>query len=170
MARTLYLSPDRVRRMLNRLAYEVVERNHGTEGLVIFGVRERGTAVAEALAESIGQVERRRFAVHHLVVAPFRDDVSEDVREQLPPPSVDITGQKVLLVDDVLFTGRTARASLDAVIRYGRPQSIQLVVLVDRGHREYPIHPDYVGLEMPTKYRERVVVEIDEGFAIYIEE
>lgn len=171
MARTLYLSPDRVRRMLNRLAYEVVERNQGTDHLVIFGVRKRGSAVANALAETIGKIEGRRFAVHQLVVASFRDDVSEEVRAQpLPPPTVDITGQKVLLIDDVLFTGRTARAALDAVIRYGRPQSIQLAVLVDRGHREYPIHPDYIGQEIPTKYKERVVVETNEGLAIYIEE
>jgi len=171
MARTLYLPPDRVRRMLNRMAYEVVERNQGTDQLVVFGVRKRGSAVANALAEIIGNIEGRRFEVHPLIVTPFRDDVSEDVRAQpLPPPTVDITGQNVLLIDDVLFTGRTARAALDAVIRYGRPKSIQLAVLVDRGHREYPIHPDYIGQEIPTKYKERVVVETSEGLSIYIEE
>lgn len=156
---------------MSRLAYEVVERNRGTENLEIVGIRHRGPAVARALAEHIGHIEGRRFRVHELDVGSFRDD--RDPREPIQDSSdvdADLTARDVILTDDVLFTGRTARAALDAIIRYGRPSSIQLVALIDRGHREYPIQPDYVGRFIQTKHRERVVVEVDEGFAVYVEE
>lgn len=171
MARTLFLSAGRTRRTLTRLAYQIVERNRGTENVELVGIRHRGTALAQALAEEIGRIEGRTFTIHELDVVPFRDDRDRSVEiEDRSQVHTDITDRDVVLVDDVLFTGRTARAALDALVRFGRPRSIQLVVLVDRGHREYPIQPDYVGRVIQTKHVERVVVDVDEGFAIYVEE
>ena len=165
------MSPERVERTLSRLAYEVVERNQGAADLEIFGIERSGAVVAEALARHISAIETQRFAVHGLDVQPFRDDRDRDEPTEMPAEDApDVTDQAVILVDDVLFTGRTARAALDAVIRYGRPRSIQLVVLIDRGHREYPIQPDYVGRTIPTKHKERVVVDTNEGCAVYVEE
>ena len=136
MPKTLIMSPERIERTLSRLAYEVIERNGGTESLAIIGIRQRGSALAEAVAERIGQVEGRAFDVSTLDVRAYRDDRNPeaDIEDQSRIHG-DVTGQDVLLVDDVLFTGRTARAALDAVVRYGRPRTIQLMVLVDRGHR-----------------------------------
>lgn len=171
MSKTLYLSAGRVRRVLTRIAYQVVERNRGTENLVLVGIRQRGTALAKALAREIGQIEGRTFTVHDLDVSAYRDDRDDAVpAEDDSSVTVDITDRDIILIDDVLFTGRTARAALDALVRYGRPRSIQFAALVDRGHREYPIHPDYVGRVIQTKHKERVVVDIDDGFAVYIEE
>jgi len=171
MGRTLYLSASRVGRMLTRLAYEIVERNRGADNLELVGIRERGTALASALAGEIERIEGRVFAVHELDVTPYRDDRSRaEPAADRSRIDRDVTGRDVLLVDDVLFTGRTARAALDALVHYGRPRTIQLVVLVDRGHREYPIQPDYVGRVIQTKHKERVVVDVAEGFSVYIEE
>ena len=171
MARTLIIAPERVRRTLTRLAYEVVERNRGTSNIEIVGIRERGAALAAELASEIGAIERDRFHVHELDVAAYRDD--RDPRVDVPDTSSierDLTDRDVLLTDDVLFTGRTARAALDAIVRYGRPRSIQLAVLIDRGHREYPIQPDYVGRLIQTKHRERVLVDVEGGFGVFVEE
>ena len=153
------------------MAYEIVERNRGTGSLEIIGIRKRGAAVAESLAAQISTIEPRTFFVNELDVARYRDDrdASEAV-EDLTVIDVDITDRDVILVDDVLFTGRTARAALDAIVHFGRPRSIQLAVLVDRGHREYPIQPNYTGRAIQTKHQERVVVAVEEGFAIYVEE
>ena len=171
MAKTLIMSPERVQRTLRRLAYEVVERNRGAERLEIVGIRRRGAALAEALAGEIAAIEGHRFDVHVLDVEPYRDD--RDPAQEVEDRSQihgEIDGRNVLLVDDVLFTGRTARAALDALVTYGRPGSIQLVVLVDRGHREYPIQPDYLGRFIQTKHKERIVVDIEDRFAVYVEE
>ena len=171
MSRTLIMAPERVERTLSRLAYEVVERNRGATDLEIFGILKSGAVVAEALARHIGAIEAHPFTAHPLDVQPFRDD--RDPVASLEPSTartVDVTDRAVILVDDVLFTGRTARAALDAIIRYGRPRSIQLVVLIDRGHREYPIQPDYIGRTIHTKHKERVVVDVNDGFAVYVEE
>ena len=171
MANTLILSPERVKRTLTRLAYQIVERNRGAENLAVFGIVRRGAAMARALADEIRAIEAADFGVYDLDTQPYRDDEKRLPAAEAPDlPAVDITDRDVILVDDVLFTGRTARAALDAIIRYGRPRSIQLAVLIDRGHREYPIQPDYVGRKIPTKHKERVVVKVDEGFAVYIEE
>jgi pyrimidine operon attenuation protein/uracil phosphoribosyltransferase len=165
------MAPERVKRTLSRLAYEVVERNRGATDLEIFGILRSGTVVADALAQHIGAIEAHAFAAHPLDVQPFRDDRDRSVPSAAPAEHpIDVTDRAVILVDDVLFTGRTARAALDAVIRYGRPRSIQLVVLIDRGHREYPIQPDYIGRTLPTKHKERVVVDVNDGFAVYVEE
>ena len=170
MSKTLVLSPERVRRTLSRLAYEVVERNQGAEDLVVVGIRRRGVALAEAIAQEIGEIEERTLPVSELDTAPFRDDLSEDESpEDASVMRTDIAERDVLLVDDVLFTGRTARAALDALVQHGRPRTIQLATLIDRGHREYPIRPDYVGRVLQTKPRERVVVEPESDFAVYVE-
>ena len=170
MARSKVLSAEGARRMMSRLAYEVIERNEDLGQLEVFGIHSRGYAVAEALTGHISEVVSREFVINDLDVSPFRDDREGSEADDRSVVRGDVSDRDVLLVDDVLFTGRTARAALDAVLQYGRPRSIQLVVLIDRGHREYPIQPDYVGRTIPTKHRERVVVEADKAFAVYIEE
>jgi pyrimidine operon attenuation protein/uracil phosphoribosyltransferase len=171
MPETLVLSSERVRRTLIRLAYEVVERHQGAGELVVVGIRRRGVALAEAVAEEIGRVEGRDLPVSELDTTPFRDDLPDgDAPENASVMRADIEGRDVLLVDDVLFTGRTARAALDALTRHGRPRTIQLAILIDRGHREYPIRPDYVGRTLQTDPGERVRVDTGGDFAVYIEE
>jgi len=170
MGRTRIMSPERVRRTLRRLAYEIIERNRGAESLELFGIQRSGVPPAQVVADEIGDVEAKSLEPYDLDVTPFRDD-----RPDLDPPAatphdVDVTDRDVILVDDVVFTGRTARAALDAVLQYGRPRSIQLLVLVDRGHREYPIQPDFTGRRLQTKHKEEVVVETDEAFAVYVED
>lgn len=170
MSRTAILSPERVRRTLTRLAYEIVERNRGGATLEVFGIRKRGVALAETLARIVGETDGRTIPVHPLDVTPFRDDRSDAPKPTVPDPLPNVEGRNVVLVDDVLFTGRTARAAIDAILHYGRPASIQLAVLIDRGHREYPIQPDFVGRVIPTKHRERVTVEVGDDVAVYLEE
>lgn len=154
MSDTEILSPDRVHRIIVRLAYEIVERNRGADNIVVLGILNDGEKIGEALAEEIARVEHP-VPVYPLDVSAYRDDVERRERREVEA-DLDLTDRDVVLVDDVLFTGRTARAALDAVVAFGRPRSIQLVVLIDRGHREYPIHADYVGREIPTKHRERI--------------
>jgi len=172
MKRTRILTPEQVARILDRMAYEVLERNRGGEGLVVFGILQKGVAVAEALSTRLAQIEARDFPVNALDVRPYRDDRPPEAEvEDRSRLHIDaITDRHVLLVDDVLFTGRTVRAALDALLRWGRPRSVQLAVLIDRGHREFPIRADYVGRTVPTKYQERVVVVPEEGLAVYVEE
>ncbi|HEX2173304.1 MAG TPA: bifunctional pyr operon transcriptional regulator/uracil phosphoribosyltransferase PyrR, partial [Dehalococcoidia bacterium] len=162
------MSPDDMRRALTRIAHEINERNKGVEDLVLVGTYTRGLPLAERIAARLQEIEGRAVPVGRLDITPYRDDL-----ETRPPPSAvrpteipPIAGQRVVIVDDVLFTGRTIRAALDALIERGRPQSIQVAVLVDRGHRELPIRADYVGKNLPTKRSEDVRVrlaEIDEG-------
>ena len=168
MARTLILPPARTHRILARLAYQVLERNRSAEAVELFGIVHRGVALAEAMAAIIAEAEGLTVPVHALDVTPFRDDRTEE--PSAPDASISVEDRSAVLVDDVLFTGRTARAAIDAVLQYGRPRSIQLAVLVDRGHREYPIQPDFVGQTIPTKHRERVTVEVDGETAVYLEE
>ena len=169
MLHTLIMSPARVRRTVTRLAYEVIERNRGGANLMVFGIPKRGLAMAEMIAEALGKIDGQTVTAHELDITPFRDDISAN-GDAPDAGRFDVADRDVLLIDDVLFTGRTARAALDAVLYYGRPRSIQLAVLIDRGHREYPIQPDYVGRTYPTKHKERVIVEVDAGFVVYIEE
>ena len=167
MARQQLLSPARTRRTLVRLAYEVLERNRGAGNVTVFGIRRRGMALAQHLATTLSEVEAGDIVAHPLDVGPFRDDRPTEASRDTESP--DVTDRDVLIVDDVLFTGRTARAAIDAVLHLGRPRSIQLAVLVDRGHREVPIRPDFLGLQIPTKHEERVVVEVEEP-AVYLDE
>ena len=153
-----------------RLAAEVVERNRGAERLLVFGLRRRGEGVAHALADAVASISGEAVEVVGLDVAAFRDDRPPGApTPALPDGAPDATGRDVLLVDDVLFTGRTARAALDAVLRHGRPRTIRLAVLVDRGGREVPVQPDFVGRTVPTKAAERVVFDPD-AMTVYLDE
>src|SRR4051812_14527011 len=144
------LDKDGMRRALTRIAHEILERNGGTEGLLLMGVRTRGLPLAMRIADLIRQFEGAEVPVYQLDVTPYRDDRDHEpgARSQVETP-IRITGQRIVLVDDVFYTGRTARAGIDAIMDMGRPASIQLAVLVDRGHRELPIRADYVGKNVP---------------------
>jgi pyrimidine operon attenuation protein/uracil phosphoribosyltransferase len=163
IARTQVLDADDVRRAVWRMAHEVIEHNHGLDEVVVVGLQTGGVAFAEALAEALGKIDGEAPPHGTLDVAFHRDDIG--LRPVLPAAVTDIpfdlTGQVVVLVDDVLFTGRTIRAALDAVHTYGRPRAVQLAVMVDRGHRELPIRPDYVGKNLPTRRDEVVNASID---------
>jgi pyrimidine operon attenuation protein/uracil phosphoribosyltransferase len=158
------LGADEIRRAIARLAHEVLERNAGVDGLVLVGLRTRGIPLAQRLQRRITEIEGTRVPLGELDVTLYRDDVHQRAPRALSPTlmPVDIADKTVVLVDDVLYTGRTIRAALDALIDLGRPQAIQLVCLVDRGHRELPIRPDYVGKNVPTSRHEKVAVRLEE--------
>lgn len=168
MSRSVLMTPERVRRTVTRLAYEVIERNRGVDGLLVFGLKTRGAALADRLADALAEASGKEVERHSLHIAGFRDD-RDGERLPLPAGAPSAEGRDVLLVDDVLFTGRTIRAALDAILQYGRPRTIRLAVLIDRGHREVPVHPDFVGRVVPTKHAERVVVDPSEP-AVYLDE
>lgn len=148
-------------RALSRIAHEVVERNQGTGGIVLVGIRSRGVPLAETLHDKIHEFEGADVLTGTVDITLYRDDLSQIA----PNPVVqatelpDIEGKTIVLVDDVLFTGRTIRAALDAIIDYGRPRAIQLAVLIDRGHRELPIRADFVGKNVPTSLTEVIKVQ-----------
>jgi pyrimidine operon attenuation protein/uracil phosphoribosyltransferase len=162
---SLLLDTAGVRRTLRRLAHEIVEANQGVEGLVLVGIQRGGAVLAQRLANDISEIEGQRPAVGILDVTFHRDDL--DRRHPTPQPSQlpDIDGKMVVLIDDVLMTGRTTRAALDAMNDYGRPRAVRLAVLVDRGHRELPIRADMVGKNIPTAHDDdvRVLLEEDDG-------
>ncbi|HET9612037.1 MAG TPA: bifunctional pyr operon transcriptional regulator/uracil phosphoribosyltransferase PyrR [Acidimicrobiales bacterium] len=157
------LDADDVRRAIWRMAHEIIERNHGLDDVVLVGLQTGGVTFAGALAEALAKIDGAAPPTGTLDVAFHRDDIG--LRPVLPSAvtdiPVDLTGRVVVLVDDVLFTGRTIRAALDAVHTYGRPRAIQLAVIVDRGHRELPIRPDYVGKNLPTRRDEMVNATLD---------
>ena len=158
VARTQVLDGDDVRRALWRMAHEIVEHNHGLDDVVLIGLQTGGVAFAAGLAEALAKIDGEAPPQGTLDVAFHRDDIG--LRPVLPTAvteiPTDLTGQVVVLVDDVLYTGRTIRAALDAVHTYGRPRSVQLAVMVDRGHRELPVRADYVGKNLPTRRDEMV--------------
>ncbi len=165
MPQKVILAEEDIRRALTRIAHEIVERNHGCDGLVFIGMRTRGVPLARRIAEAIREFEGVEIPVGALDIGLYRDDISSmawhpPIRPTIIP--IDIRGKSVILVDDVLFTGRSTRAAMDAIIDFGRPLSIQLAVLVDRGHRELPIRADYVGKNMPTAMDEDVAVRLKE--------
>jgi pyrimidine operon attenuation protein/uracil phosphoribosyltransferase len=159
-----------VRRALTRIAHEILERNKGADKLCLLGVRTRGVPLARQLGRLIESFEGTSVPVGKLDIARHRDDrPGEDARTEI---DFDLTGRRIILVDDVLYTGRSVRAALDALLEHGRPDHVQLAVLVDRGHRELPIRADYVGKNIPTSRRERVTVHLmdpDGEEAVYIE-
>lgn len=163
VARTTVMEPSDVRRATWRMAHEILEHNHGPEGLVLVGLQTGGVWIARHLTEAIGEVSEAHLPVGTLDVAFYRDDIG--LRPVLPEAATDIpvelTGRTVVLVDDVLFTGRTVRAALNALADYGRARAVQLAVMVDRGHRELPIRPDYIGKNLPTRRDEMVDVSED---------
>jgi pyrimidine operon attenuation protein/uracil phosphoribosyltransferase len=162
--RTTVFGSDELRRAQTRIAHEIVERNHGAAGVVLVGLHLRGPEIAQRLADAIESFESVRVPVGALDVEFYRDDIG--LRRVHPlghtDVPVDITGMVVVIVDDVLFTGRTIRAAMDALTELGRPRAIQLAVLVDRGHRELPIRADFVGKNLPTAEREDVRVRLRE--------
>ena len=160
VARTQVLDADDVRRAIWRMAHEIIEHNHGVDDVVLIGLQTGGVTFAGALAEALEKIDGTRPPTGTLDVAFHRDDIG--LRPVLPSAVTDIptdlAEKVVVLVDDVLFTGRTIRAALDAVHDFGRPRAVQLAVMVDRGHRELPIRPDFVGKNLPTSREEDVVV------------
>jgi pyrimidine operon attenuation protein/uracil phosphoribosyltransferase len=163
--KAVLLDRDSIRRAVKRIAHEIVERNGGVENLVVVGIQRRGVPLARRIADYIAQMEERTIPVGALDITLYRDDFQTVLKHpQVGKTEIkeDITDKIVILVDDVLFTGRTIRAALDELIDFGRPRRIQLAVLVDRGHRELPIKADYVGKNVPTSENELVEVHLEE--------
>lgn len=159
------MDATRIRRVLARVSTEIIERNRNLKNLVIVAVKPRGQAIAKRLARQIRDLEKVEVPVGLLDITPYRDDVPARASEAAlggAKRTFSVAKKDVILVDDVLMTGRTIRAAMEAVIDKGRPQSVQLAVLIDRGHRELPISPDYVGKILPTSRRERVRVRLRE--------
>ena len=157
------MDAEGIRRALTRIAHEIVERNKGVGKVLLVGIRTRGVPIAERIADEIARIEGEKLPVGIIDITLYRDDLSTLSYQPIVHPTdlpVDITGKTIILVDDVLYTGRTIRAALDALIDMGRPKKIQLAVLVDRGHRELPIRADFVGKNVPTASREAVSVQI----------
>lgn len=164
-----------IRRALTRIAHEIVEKNKGIEDCVFIGIRTRGIYLARRVADRVREIEAQQAPVGELDITGYRDDRRDagDQRDRLPDKelAVLVKDKRIILFDDVLYTGRTIRAAMDALMDQGRPQSIQLAVLVDRGHRELPIRPDYVGKNVPTSRHEEIEVsllEIDESDCVTI--
>ena len=158
------MGPEEIRRALTRVAHEILERNRGAGDLVLVGIHTRGVFLARRLARNIARFEGVEVAVAELDIGLYRDDLRERKQSVIKRTKfpVDIGDKKVTLVDDVLFTGRTVRAAMDALNDFGRPRQIQLAILLDRGHRQLPIRADYVGKNIPTSQRERVMVRLEE--------
>jgi len=159
------MSASEIERTLVRLAHQIVEKTNGSEGLVLVGIKRRGIPLAERLAALISGIEKRPIATGVLDIRFYRDDLTtEDVRPIVDKRDLgaEITDRDVILCDDVLYTGRTIRAALDALFDYGRPRRVQLAVLIDRGHRELPIEATYVGKSVPTSGREIIEVKFRE--------
>ncbi len=158
----IIMTADDLRRALTRIAHEIVEWNQGTDRLVLVGLRTRGVPLAQRIAARIEEFEGTQVPLGQLDITLYRDDVMSRGPMPLGPTAipVDVTGKRIVLVDDVLYTGRTIRAALDALIDYGRPEMIRLMVLIDRGHRELPIRADFVGKNLPTARDEAVDVHL----------
>lgn len=161
--KAVIMSADDMKRAVKRMAHEIVEANKGVENLVVLGIQRRGVPLARMLVEAIKEIEGTKVPQGSLDITFYRDDLST----MGPAPEVastempfDVTEKLIILVDDVLYTGRTVRAALDVIMEWGRPQAIRLAVLVDRGHRELPIRPDFVGKNVPTSQREIIKVKV----------
>lgn len=167
MTEVLLLDENTMNRSLVRISHEILEQNKGTEELVLIGIKSRGIYLAERIANRIEQIEGQKVPIGSLDITLYRDDLHRNDLELQPTVNdlqipFDVNGKHIVLVDDVLFTGRTVRAALDAIIDHGRPKKISLAILIDRGHRELPIRPDYIGKNIPTATHEQVRVRVKE--------
>ena len=165
MPEKILMTAEDIRRTLARIAHEIIERNKSTDQLLLVGLRTRGVPLARRLADNILHYENSKLTVGALDFSSYRDDLNPaEARKALQPTDIpsDINGKSVVLVDDVIFTGRSIRAAMDALVDLGRPKSIQLAVLIDRGHREMPIRPDYVGKNIPSARHEDIQVRMTE--------
>ncbi|MGP4080305.1 bifunctional pyr operon transcriptional regulator/uracil phosphoribosyltransferase PyrR [Pseudalkalibacillus sp. R45] len=167
MEQTVLLDQQAIKRALTRIAHEILERNKGTENLVLVGIKTRGVYLAERLSDRIEQIEGEKVSKGEIDITLYRDDLTKKTDNDEPMLKgtdipIDVTNKTVILVDDVLYTGRTVRAAMDALMDLGRPSQIQLAVLIDRGHRELPIRPDYVGKNVPTSKEEIISVDLTE--------
>jgi len=165
MPEKVLLTPEEIARALARIAHEIVERNKGAKGIVLVGMWTRGVPLAKRIATTIESFEGIPIPVGALDIGFYRDDISKSELKSAVQSTnipVDITDKHVILVDDVLYTGRSIRAAMDALMDFGRPKSIQLAVLIDRGHRELPIRADYVGKNIPSSKDEKIQVHLEE--------
>ncbi|SDY75105.1 pyrimidine operon attenuation protein / uracil phosphoribosyltransferase [Evansella caseinilytica] len=161
------LDEQAIRRALTRIAHEIIERNKGIDDCILVGIKTRGIYLAKRLAQRVEEIEGKKINVGEIDITLYRDDLSTKTLDEEPEIkganiTGSISGKKVILTDDVLYTGRTVRAALDALIDLGRPSQIQLAVLIDRGHRELPIRPDFIGKNVPTSKSEVVEVKLKE--------
>ena len=161
---TVILNSQAIRRALTRIAHEIAERNETGEEVVLVGIQRGGVPLAQRLGQLLGEIWSHAVPLGHLDVSMHRDDLGQRLTPELQPTTIpfDVTGKTVVLVDDVLFSGRTIRAAMDSLNDFGRPKRIQLAVLVDRGHRELPIKADFVGKNVPTALHEKVIVKDEE--------
>ena len=169
MSEKVVLEHDDLRRTLRRIAHEIAEKNPGPESLAVVGIHTRGALLARRLHSFLEELTGAELPIGDIDISFYRDDVGAKARDLAQPVvhashiDFDLSDRTVVLVDDVLFTGRTVRAAIEALFDYGRPRRVQLAVLCDRGHRELPIRPDYVGKNLPTAFGERVNVELEES-------
>ncbi len=173
MSKTQIMDMQAVNRAIARISHEIIERNQGVLDICILGVKKRGVMFAKKICACIQVFENTTVPFGELDITLSRDDLSDDIKNKVATESIipcNITGKNVIIVDDVIFTGRTAKAALETVFKYGRPNSVQFVTLIDRGHRELPIRPDYVGKNVPTSKQETVSVVVDdtEQSGVYI--
>ena len=152
------LEYDAMLRTIRRMSHEIVEYHGNINDLIVFGIEHNGYPVAKLICESINKAENTNVPCHPLDIRKYRDD---EKQADVDIPQIDVAGKSILLVDDVIYTGRTARAALEAVFDLGRPKKITYATLVDRGHREMPIRPDFVGKSIPTRYDEKIIVDIE---------
>lgn len=162
--KAVIMDESAIKRALTRISHEIIERNRGVENLVLVGIRTRGIPFAERLGRKISEIEDKSLDVKYIDITPYRDDLERDSVDVEVEKALDfdITDKTVILIDDVLYTGRTVRAALDAIVHSGRPKKVQLAVLIDRGHREFPIRPDFVGKNVPTSQEESIRVMFEE--------
>ncbi len=162
--KAIILSEEDIRRVLKRISHEIIEKNRGPENIVFLGIHKRGVPLAERIAQNISALEQVEIVSGKLDITFYRDDLAKRAKPRVEITEIpfDIDNRDIILVDDVLFTGRTIRSALNAIMDFGRPKTIQLVVLVDRGHRQLPIRADYVGKNIPTSLNEFIEVNLVE--------
>ncbi|ACQ52367.1 bifunctional pyr operon transcriptional regulator/uracil phosphoribosyltransferase PyrR [Clostridium botulinum] len=163
--KAIIMDEVKIKRSITRISHEIIEKNKGGQDIVLVGIKRRGVPIAKRIAENIKNFEGIDIPVGTLDISLYRDDLSELSQDPIVKNNkldVDIKDKKIILVDDVIYTGRTVRAAIQAIFDNGRPGKIQLAVLVDRGHRELPIRPDYVGKNIPTSLSEAILVELNE--------